>query len=269
MKACFEMSLAERRAALWAVVQQEYVLSKFLRENHPLFEFEPFALSESLSFNIRVRGLPWEVTGTGFCYDLGRVLADVTEETRFYAGLMSSIRALLFFKIHADTLEERFALPLLTQNGIDWQAVERFVYLSVGHLPLTVRFEQDENYFDIWLEMDGHASIRIRKHKASLASKYPFENTPQSRFVVTEALRDHLMIHLSRALLLDLMTESEALLRQNSGARTLELARQAGAALRAPVGAPVAQHPAAQGISSKLAQRIEMMSLKVPDGTPE
>lgn len=252
---------------LWKVATADPVLAASLRRDHPFFVFELLTLSESIAFRVGVRSLPARVSGAAFCYDLQRQMPDKAEEKRFRAGLMSALRALLFWEIGAGLIDRRNSLELIAYGQIQWASVRRFIQFCLFHLPLIANLTDEPGQVVVYFtplaseqlaSAPQFAPFSLSFSKADLSKRYAGVSDDWLT-VSTVALRDHLMVWLSRALV-EMVTPEQAELQRQHGPRAKENVQAAAAMLRGQIAAdPVGSQRAHGRLSAKLIE-----SLRIP-----
>lgn len=254
---------------LWKVVSADPVLSKHIRQDHPFFRFQLLHLGESLTFRVGVHGLtPW-ASGTAFCYQLNRQIAESAEEKRFIAGLRSTLRALLFWEIGADYVDARNSLELIASGTVLWEQVRQFLTYCLVRLPLETRFEEDGHTLSVHFqplaaEVDPEAPVfapfLLTFGKAEMVRRYAGAG-PDWLTVSTVALRDHLLIYLCRAFL-EMVTPEQAELQLVHGRQARENAQAAAAMLRGQITAdPAASQQVHKNLSARLLERLSVADL--------
>ena len=189
-------------------------LRKYFKPHHPLFDFEVIDVSDSLTYYIKVKGTKSSIYGSALAFTLSGKDVGVFNHNLFHQGFMSTLRSLVFNVCHESTVPPRSELRLFDRRGnIDWSVVDDFISLSLMRFP---SFTLEKNHTDDECrylispkyEADLHPVI-FKFNKTALFDSYK-DHYSDDEFKANKLLKNHLLIQLSRFLLFDVISYSEA-----------------------------------------------------------
>jgi len=239
-----------------AFVASEPALAQYFPADHPLLAFEFLHLSESLTFKVSLRSVPERFAiGCAAVFEMSTL---ALAEEAFALAFHSVVRALLFWQPEADLSRENLRL-IDPQGQIEWDAVAAFVARALAPLPFACDREDTDEQIAFRLAPRpelGAVPLTLRMARQLMQATYGPMAAQSGHFRANEALKDHLLIQLTR-LILQLMTPEQA------AAHRERLAQHAAsqAALRDPFYDQANPRDAAERLAQSLNQQIESLRL--------
>lgn len=214
-------------ASITEFIASEPALAAQLPADHPLISFELLNLSEALTFRISLRQQP-EVSAVGCApvFDLTGLVPGGLNLPGFTLAVRAVLRALLFWT-GADLSRENLRL-IDHQGRVEWQALVHYLERALQPLSLEVAIDLAEEALTLTLSADGCVPARLRIGKGLIEAQYGPAVSQLGHLRANEAIKDHLLIQLSR-LVLELKTpeQMEVLLAAQQEAAEAQIPRVA------------------------------------------
>jgi len=189
-------------------------LRRYFRQHHPIFDFEILEVTDSIVYTVKLRGSSDIIHASSLGFRLSGDNAGLFDSNLFHQSYMSVIRALVFNIRHENTVYKRSNMDLFDLNGdIKWEYVDEYINLSTMLLrKLEISIKHD-NEFSRYLISPSECSdihpMLFSFDRSKLNDEYKV-HLSEDRFKANKLLKNHLLIQLSRSLVFDVMSFSEA-----------------------------------------------------------
>lgn len=199
-----------RQESIKQAIAENEILREHLKADHPLLEFEPVRVSESITFWISNKQSGQASIATAAMFNLNSGLSDILQEQQFKSTFMSALQAFLFWET-AREVESRQNLLLIEQNGaIQWPAVRVFVERAMQHLPFEIETISQDGTIHFCLHPIEIKSVRAQMSLNMGLTQADYSDAMQhvGHLNANSAFGDHLLMQLTRAILV-LPTEKQ------------------------------------------------------------